>query len=960
MQNEEKNQTELPKAYEAKSVELKWSDFWEKHHFFLADPHSTKKPYCIVIPPPNVTGVLHMGHALVNTLQDILIRWKRMSGYETLWVPGTDHAGIATQTVVERHLMKTAGKRRVDYSRETFLAEVQKWKDDSEKIILGQLKALGCSCDWSRLRFTMDEGNNAAVRKMFKKLYDANLIYRGDYLVNWDPVTQTALADDEVEYEEKQSFLWHFKYPLKNTTGYVQYIHIATTRPETMLGDTAIAVSPKDTRYQHLIGQTVVLPLMNREIPIIADHHVDPAFGTGMVKVTPAHDPNDYEMGMTHNLPFINIMTPDGKINSNGGKYAGMTMAEAREAVVADLKSLGLVEKIEPHVNRVGVSYRSKAVIEPYISKQWFVRMTDFGKNLREIIEQGKVNLIPKNWENTYFHWIDHLRDWCISRQLWWGHRIPIWYRKDKPEEMICYDGEGLPPEVKNNPEAWEQDEDVLDTWFSSALWPFATLGWPDENSPELKKFYPNAVLITGHDILFFWVARMIFMGNYAMGAPPFPETFLHGLIYGKSYWRDAPGGGIAYLTEKERMEYDLGKPLPPDVHFRWEKMSKSKGNIIDPLEIIDQYGTDAMRMALCVSATQAREIDLDRRRFEEFKNFANKIWNGARFVFMNLQPTESLPGMSANEFSRGLDLTLLALEDKWILSVLNRTSKSVNQKLSNYLFDQAALEAYDFFWKDFCSYYVEMAKPILQGKAGTPAERANKQKMLIIILCQAIRLMHPMAPYITEELFQTLKGHLKGLSMRGKVDFYTEETSKALTCSACAVAPFPVPRETDINADAEQAFSFMEKVIYTIRNIRGEMKLPPGTATDIHIVGSPSHSDFQMVEKNQGMITSLVKTKNVQFHAAEPNLGFSSFGLIESLKIAIPLPSEMLNQEKDRLIKEQDKLNAALEKLREVLSNPEFISKAPPQLIEKQKNAYTQNEKELAEITAKLKILQK
>lgn len=958
MPHEDLNQTELPKAYEAKSVELKWSDFWEQHHFFLADPHSPKPPYCIVIPPPNVTGVLHMGHALVNTLQDILIRWKRMSGYEALWVPGTDHAGIATQTVVERHLMKTEGKKRVDYSREAFLAEVQKWKDESEKTILGQLKALGCSCDWSRLRFTMDAGNNAAVRKMFKKLYDANLIYRGDYLVNWDPVTQTALADDEVEYEERQSFLWHFKYPLKSTTGYVQYIHIATTRPETMLGDTAIAVSPKDSRYQHLIGQTVVLPLMNREIPIIADHHVDPEFGTGMVKVTPAHDPNDYEMGLTHNLPFITIMTPDGKINANGGKYAGLTMAEAREAVVADMKALGLVEKIEPHVNRVGVSYRSKAVIEPFISKQWFVRMKDFGKTLRDMIEHGQVKLVPKNWENTYYHWIDNLRDWCISRQLWWGHRIPIWYRKDNPDDKICYDGEGTPPEVQNHPEQWVQDEDVLDTWFSSALWPFATLGWPDESSADLKKFYPNAVLVTGHDILFFWVARMLFMGNYTMGTPPFPETFLHGLIYGKSYWRDAPGGGITYLGEKERTEYDLGKPLPADVHFRWEKMSKSKGNIIDPLEIIDQYGTDAMRMALCASATQAREIDLDRRRFEEFKNFANKIWNGARFVFMNLQPTDTLPGMTSEEFSRGLDLSLLTLEDKWILSLLNRTCKSVNQKLSQYLFDQAALEAYDFFWRDFCSYYVEMAKPYLQGKSGSPAERLNKQKMLIIILGQAIRLMHPMAPYITEELFQILKKQLNGLSAREKVDYYTEETIHALSCSACAVASFPVPRETDIDLDAEKRFSFMEKVIYTIRNIRGEMKLPPGAATDIHFVGNPSHTDFQMVQKNLAMVTSLIKAKNVLFHETEPQLGFASFGLIDSLKIAIPLPVEMLKQEKERLLKEQDKLNSTLEKLRGVLSNPEFINKAPPQLIEKQKNSFSQSEKELAEITAKLQNL--
>lgn len=947
-ETDKKNEAELPKAYEAKTVELKWSDFWEKNHFFQANPTSAKPAYCIVIPPPNVTGVLHMGHALVNTLQDILIRWKRMKGYETLWIPGTDHAGIATQTVVERHLMKTAGKKRADYAREDFLAEVLKWKNDSEKRIISQLKALGCSCDWSRLRFTMDEGNNAAVRKMFKKLFDDKLIYRGDYLVNWDPVTQTALADDEVEYEDRQSFLWHLKYPFKDEPGFV---HIATTRPETMLGDTAIAVSPKDPRYQHLIGKTVILPLMNREIPIIADHHVDPTFGTGMVKITPAHDPNDYEMGLTHHLPFINIMTPDGNINENGGKFAGLSMSAAREAVVAELKQLGLVEKIEPHVNRVGVSYRSKATIEPYISKQWFIKMEKFGKQLRQVIETEQVKLIPKNWENTYFHWIDHLRDWCISRQLWWGHRIPIWYRKDNPDVMICYDGEGIPAEVQLEPEAWVQDEDVLDTWFSSALWPFATLGWP-QHTTELQKFYPNAVLITGHDILFFWVARMIFMGEYAMGEVPFPETFLHGLIYGKSYWRDVAGGGIAYLNEKERMEYDLGKPLPADVHFKWEKMSKSKGNIIDPLEIIEQYGTDAMRMALCVSATQAREIDLDRRRFEEFKNFANKIWNGARFVFMNLS------NFSGNEFSQGLDLSLLALEDRWILSVVNRTAKSVEQKLSEYLFDQAALEAYDFFWKDFCAYYVEISKPILQGKTGTPQERLNKQKMLVIILCQSIRLLHPMAPYITEELFNSLKDQLGAIQLLESADFYTREAVQALLSSACTVAPFPVPRETDMNLVTEDAFGFMEKVVYTIRNIRGEMKLPPGTATDIHIVGNRDQANFKMIQENARMISSLVKTHSIQFHEQEPNLGFASYGLIESLKIAIPLPSDLLKQEKERLLKEQDKLNVSLDKLRGVLTNPEFIEKAPPQLIEKQKSAFAQSEKELAEITNKLKSL--
>ncbi|MCE5317919.1 MAG: valine--tRNA ligase, partial [Parachlamydia sp.] len=501
---------ELPKAFEPKNVEAKWYSHWVESGFFRANPNSSKPPYCIVMPPPNVTGVLHMGHALVNTLQDILIRWHRMCGDEALWVPGTDHAGISTQTVVERHLMKTLGKRRKDFTREEFLEHAWKWKEENANKIIQQLKSLGCSCDWSRERFTMDEGNNRAVKVMFKKMFDQGLIYRGDYLVNWDPVTQTAIADDEVEYEERQSFLWHFKYPFKDGSGFA---HIATTRPETMLGDTAVAVSPRDPRYANCIGKSVILPLMNREIPIIADVSVDPEFGTGMVKVTPAHDPCDYQMGLNHKLPFINIMTPDALINENGGPFAGLTMEEARMRVVEEMNALGLLEKVVPHLNRVGVSYRSKAVIEPYMSKQWFVRMSAFGDRLRAAVQEGRFSLIPKNWESTYFHWIDNLRDWCISRQLWWGHRIPIWYHVDDPERMICYDGEGEPPEAESG--KWRQDEDSLDTWFSSGLWPFSTLGWPDE-TPELKRFYPNSVLVTGHDILFFWVARMLFMGEFA------------------------------------------------------------------------------------------------------------------------------------------------------------------------------------------------------------------------------------------------------------------------------------------------------------------------------------------------------------------------------------------------------------------------------------------------------------
>lgn len=944
---------ELPKAYDAKSVDSKWYQFWNDRGFFSADPDSAKPAYCIVMPPPNVTGALHMGHALVNTLQDILIRWKRMSGFESLWVPGTDHAGISTQTVVERHLMQTVGKKRKDFPREEFLSHVWQWKEEKQHNILNQLKRIGCSCDWQRLRFTMDEGNNRAVRVMFKKLFDQGLIYRGDYLVNWDPVTQTALADDEVEYEERQSFFWHFKYPLKDGTGFVQ---IATTRPETMLGDTAIAVSPKDPRYTHLIGKTVILPLMDREIPIIADYLVDQEFGTGMVKVTPAHDPNDYQMGLTHKLPFINIMTADGKINNNGGDFEGMTMGEARQAVVAAMQQRGLLEKTEPHTHRVGLSYRSKAVIEPYMSKQWFVRMEGFAAKLRDAVKGDHTQIIPKNWESTYFHWIDNLRDWCISRQLWWGHRIPIWYRRDDPSQMICHDGDGEPEAVRQDPAAWVQDEDVLDTWFSSGLWPFSTLGWP-EATLDLKKFYPNAVLVTGHDILFFWVARMMAMGEFAMDQVPFPQVFLHGLIYGKSYWRTLEGGSIAYLGEQERRDYELGKPVPKDVHSKWEKMSKSKGNIIDPLEIIDDYGTDAMRMALCASATQAREIDLDRRRFEEFKNFANKIWNGARFVFMNLEGDAPL---TADEFSQGLDESILGLEDRWILSKLNHTIQSVNDKLGNYMFDQAALEAYDFYWKEFCAYYLEIAKPVLFGKSGTAAERKNKQKLLVIILCQAVRLIHPMAPFISEELFQQLKERFADLpAVASPADPYTAEAMAALKCPACIVAPYPqLVRAADLAPSIEDTFALVENMVYTIRNIRGEMKLPINVATAIHIVGKAGDAHFNIIDNHRHIIAALVKTTGIEMHQDEPSIGFASTGLLDGLKVVIPLPEELLNQEVARLQKEKERLGASVERLRNQLANQEFVANAPKQLVDKQKASLLQTEKELAEVGSKLASL--
>lgn len=943
--------TELAKAYDPKEVEEKLYQLWEKGGYFKADPHSSKPAYCISIPPPNVTGVLHMGHALVDTLQDVLIRWKRMSGFETLWTPGTDHAGIATQTVVERNLIAKTGKRRKDFPREVFVKEVWDWKEKSEGQILNQLKKLGCSCDWSRLCFTMDEPRNQAVRLVFKKMFDDGLIYLGDYLVNWDPVTETALADDEVEYEERDSSIWLMRYPLEDGSG---HITIATTRPETMLGDTAVAVSPKDERYDSLIGKYLILPLMNRRIPIIADGHVDPTFGTGAVKVTPAHDPNDYEIALRHHLPMINIMTPDGKINEKGGEFSGLTMEDARKAIVDKMNELRLLEKVEPYKHRVGVSYRSKAVIEPYLSKQWFVKMSHFKKQLREAVEKKKVKLIPSNWENTYFHWIDNLRDWCISRQLWWGHRIPIWYKKSNRQEMICYAGPGLPPEVQNNPNDWFQDEDVLDTWFSAALWPFSTLGWPNE-TPELKKFYPNSTLITGHDILFFWVARMILMGEYVMGEVPFPETFLHGLIYGKSYWHFQKDGALSYITGKERDAYDQGEPVPASVHSKWEKMSKSKGNILDPLEIIDSYGTDAMRMALCSSTTGARQIDLDRRRFEEFKNFANKVWNGARFVFMNLET------LTPESLSQGLDVKLFTLEDRWILSLMGRTIEDVDQALTDYAFDKAAARAYEFFWKEFCAYYVELCKPYLFGKTGTPQQKDNKQKLLLIVLSNALRLMHPMAPFITEELFQVLKAKYPDTRPLGNIDAYTAETLHALQAPACIVAPYPrVISKQDIIPQVEADFAFIDQVLHAIRNIRAEMQLNPGIPTDLIFVGSPA--DLKPIEQNLTMVQALVRLHNVSFLNAEKPIPLSekisAKALVGNIQVIIPLPEEMKEKEKLRLRKEEEKLIQQQNTARGQLANEDFVQKAPPALVDKIRQNLSQSEKALEEVMKKLTSL--
>lgn len=940
---------ENQKNYEPSLIEGRLYQFWEESGFFRADPESQRPPYCIILPPPNVTGALHMGHALVDTLQDILIRWKRMLGYEALWVPGTDHAGIATQAVVERHLYTTTGKRKGDYSREEFISQIWNWKEKCEGQILSQLKKLGCSLDWNFLRFTMDKESSQAVLAMFKKLYDEGYIYQGNRLVNWDYALKTAISDDEVEHEQRDSYLWFIRYPLTSGKG---SITVATTRPETMLGDTAVAVNPNDERYAHLIGKTISLPFTQREIPIIADSYVDPAFGTGAVKITPAHDFNDYEMGLRHNLPMINIMNIDGSINEHGGEFAGLSMEKGRELIVLKLKELSLLERVEPHANRVGISYRSKVVIEPYLSKQWFIAMEPFKEKILSAVRDQRVKIVPEHWDKVYYHWIENLKDWCISRQLWWGHRIPIWHHVSDPERKICYVGEGLPVEVQKNPDEWKQDEDVLDTWFSSALWPMSTLGWPND-TPSLQKFYPTSVLVTGHDILFFWVARMIFMGEYALGDVPFRESFIHGLIYGKSYWRENASTGITYVSLKERASYERGEPVPSDVQFKWEKMSKSKGNVIDPIEIIEEFGADSLRMTLCHSTTHARQIDLDLRRFEEYKNFANKIWNASRFIFMNLDTPATF---SSEHMAEGLNLSQLTLDDKWILSRLQDTIRSTHQRLEAYEFSEVAKGLYEFFWDEFCAYYLEMCKPYLFAKQGTQVEKSNKQKLLVYILLSFTRLLHPIMPYITEELFLLLKQRFSPLSSPPpRIDPYMNDLLHALSHTACIISPYPTPLLTPSQEEVEQ-FKLLQEIVHAIRNIRAEMQVPLASPIEVYLASSePSIGD--LLRANTSIFHSLIKIKKIHF--SHPDLSSASLAIVHGVTILVPLPSELRDKEFSRLTKELEKQKSLIESLQSKLQNSSFIERAPIELVTKTKTTLQDAEKLASEISSKLTSLQ-
>jgi len=1026
---------ELSKHYEPKQLEAKWYQYWERRGFFQAGPGERAKApaYSIVIPPPNITGRLHIGHALNNSLQDVLTRWKRMCGFNTLWLPGTDHAGIATQNRVEKDLREQGLDRR-EMGREAFVKRVWEWREEYGNIIISQLREMGCSCDWGRTRFTLDAGLSRAVRTVFKRLYDEGLIYRGSYMVNWCPKDQTALSDDEVEYQEVKGHLWHIRYPLEEgvtvrrekqalgcrlqaagtekqtgdlrletvgeetekPTAYslqptasqqstaseeVNYITVATTRPETMLGDTAVAFHPEDERYQHLRGKHCILPLMNRRIPFIADAHVDRAFGTGMVKVTPAHDPNDYDIGKRHNLERINILHPNGRINENGGPYEDLDRFEARDRVVEDLKKLGLLEKIEEHVHQVGHSYRSNAIIEPYISEQWFISMKPLVEQAIRAVEDGRVRFVPKSWENTYFHWMRNVRDWCISRQLWWGHQIPVWYCNTCAHVTVS-DSETMAKCEKCGSTNIQQDQDVLDTWFSSALWPFSTMGWPDQTA-DLAAYYPTSALLTAHEIIFFWVARMIIMGLKFMGDVPFRDVYIHPMVFDED-------------TKK--------------------KMSKSLGNIIDPLEMIEKYGSDALRMTVCAYAVKGSNLYLSEQRFEGYQNFMNKFWNSARFVLMNVED------LSSEDAAGGLDESALEIEDRWILGALADAMARINASLENYEFDQYVQHLYHFIWDEYCDWYLEMVKGRLYTKdkpnaAEMAAGRRNAQIVLVGVLEYLCRLMHPVAPFITEEVWQNLRGSFGGAGGEGqrslpacgegrggvcggKAGAHPGGTDSgarsgeahsgalglvdSLAAESVMVAPWPDSALLPVADAGDKAkMELLMEAIRGIRKIRSEMGVQPGQTVDVALSG-PQPADLEFLRTQARHFETLARAGSLVFAAAETTggqghrslpacgegrggvggeglggrEGLASTAVAGSVTISVALPAEMVQAERQRLAKELEKLEALLDRTRKKLENPDFASRAPAQVVQTERDRLETGERQRAVLRDKLKQL--
>ncbi|MCX6639447.1 MAG: valine--tRNA ligase [bacterium] len=875
---------ELDKIYDPKAVEDKWYRFWEEHDLFRTEPNPDKKPYVIMMPPPNVTGILHMGHALQDAVQDALIRYHRMSGYEALWMPGTDHAGIATQNVVERQLAQEGIHREV-MGREAFLKEVWKWKAKHGGIISEQKRRLGDSADWYRERFTMDEGMSRSVAEAFIQLYNDGLIYRGNYIVNWCPRCGTAISDEEVDHRETESNLWYIRYPLKDSH---EFLTVATTRPETMLGDTAVAVNPNDERYLHLHGKMAILPIIGRELPIICDEFVDPAFGTGAVKVTPAHDPNDFEMGRRHNLPSVKILDEKGLMTLEAGPdFEGKDRFECREALVEDLQDLKLIEKITPHQHSVGHCTRCKTVIEPFLSRQWFVAMKPLAEPAIAAVRSGKIRFVPPRWEKVYYSWLENVRDWCISRQLWWGHRIPVFTCLDCNHEWAAAE----PPQVcpKCNSKNLQQDPDVLDTWFSSWLWPFSTLNWP-ERDKAYDYFYPTDVLVSGYDIIFFWIARMIMAGLKFTGKEPFHTVYITGMV-----------------------KDELG---------RW--MSKSLGNGIDPLEMIEQYGADAVRYSLVVLTTEGQDIKLAPTRFEMGRNFANKLWNAARFLLMQERP---------ERFTVNQPPTL-ELEDRWILSRLHGMLATVEDRVEAYRLNEALLAIYDFTWHDFCDWYVELIKPRLY-KSDDPAVKEGTLALALRIYETALRALHPFMPFITEELWQqiaTIEG--LGLDLQNPRSIMLQSYPKAQTAW--------------IDSAIEQKMTLIQEVIQSVRNIRAEMGVPPRAQAQLLIVGP--ESNLKILSDNFGMLSTLVCINQIGKTQSKPK--HSACAVVGPLEIYVPLEGLIdLNVERGRLDKEIARCEGNLSGIAKKLENAEFVSRAPTEVVEREKKKKIEMEETLRKL---------
>ncbi|HPK53432.1 MAG TPA: valine--tRNA ligase [Smithellaceae bacterium] len=857
---------ELSKAFEPQETEKRLYEYWIRNEFFHARDKSEAPAFSIVIPPPNVTGMLHMGHALNNTLQDVITRFKRMQGYNALWMPGMDHAGIATQNVVEQELAKE-GKSRHDLGREKFVERVWQWKEKYGGVIINQLKRLGCSCDWDRERFTMDEGLSKAVREVFVRLYNDGLIYHGDYIVNWCPRCHTAISDLEVEFKQEQSFLWDIRYPFADGTG---EIVVATTRPETMLGDTAVAVNPQDGRYRDVIGKYVILPLVNKKIPIIADDYVTTDFGSGAVKITPGSDPNDFAIAQRHKLEIVSVIDGLGNINEAGGVYKGLDRYEARKRVVDDLEKGGYLVKTEQYVHSVGQCYRCKTDIEPMVSKQWFVKIKPLAKQAIAAVVKGKTKIIPATWEATYFEWMNNIRDWCISRQLWWGHRIPVWYCGDCGKVIVATVDPDKCPDCGGV--SLQQDEDVLDTWFSSALWPFTTLGWPNKTK-ALKTFYPTSLLITGFDILFFWVARMMMMGIYVMKDVPFRDVYLHALV------RDEKG----------------------------EKMSKSKGNIIDPLVMIDKYGTDAFRFTLAAYTAQGRDVRMSAERIEGYKFFVNKIWNAAKLTFANLEDYDEKSPVTAEE----------SLSDKWIKTRLNKAITETTQSLDEYRFNDAAATIYRFVWHEFCDWYLELSKPAFYGKQ-SPAQRHATQRTLQYVFRNMLLILHPFMPFVTEELWQVLNG----------------SSEKSIMVSS-----FPVRAEEYEDPAAEREMGILMDIIVSIRNIRGEMQIAPSRKLDV-FVAVPDEKWRDIIETGKSYIVNMANLEKIstEINMAEPK-GVAT-GVIGPVRIFVPLTGIVdIAGEKTRLEKEIAKVRKDLEQCSRKLSNSDFREKAASEIIKKEED---------------------